>query len=161
MIAMIRAITRTTCISTAKNKAERIRRKFIEDNIEEICGNYYHWKEPFFGHAFKFCEYQKTERISDDCPAFTFPDNITKAWGEALYAFLDNWMHILNKRYGVNGHKNGDEMIAHWPSDIKASYMKMKEARARLHPLIRGETWEQHCQNMRDLMKDILPKIKD
>ncbi len=139
-------------------EAERIRRKFIADNIDKITKDSYNWTFNFFGHAFKNCESGRTENIYSGCTGLNFPDNITQEWGEVLYRYYDHWLQTINERYGV-GRKGKEE--DHWPEDIKVAYKSIKDAKARLHPIIRdGETYEEHCNNVQEIMRKMFDELR-
>jgi len=139
-------------------EAERIRRKFIEDNIDKIIEDNYNWTFNFFGHAFKNCESGRTENIYSGCTGLNFPDNITQEWGEVLYRYFDHWLQTINERYIPGNDK--DDREKHWPEDIKVAYKTIRAAKARLHPIIRdGETYEAHCASVREWMIPLLDSL--
>lgn len=139
-----------------RTNATRIRRKFIEDNMDMILS------APLTSHYFE--EYHRggsyvISNISENhARGLDFPDNINKEWGEELYKFLDHWLVSLNKAYGVSVKDHND--ISFWPKNAQDGYNAILAARERLYPLIHdGMTYAEHVKECNELSERLISEV--
>jgi hypothetical protein len=146
---------------TLRIMKERMDRKFIEDNLEDIL-------ECALNEDFSISRVRRHRRYTIDLyntkeyPAFTFPDNINKEWASLLYTFLGNWFPDLAGVYGYAPYEKDSEWqqwIAHWPEDVKALYAQIMDARERLHPHVyNGQTYDEYKNRMEKLLNSFNEK---
>jgi hypothetical protein len=142
-----------------KAQAERHRRELVQANMDTIVSAdptqcYF---RPGFAIVPSHLKILNGE-LSKDARALNFPADIRPDWGRALEAFHRWTLYRLNCHHllGSNGEDN------HWPSKAKELQVAIKDARARLYPLLHdGKSYAKYLEESTLLSKEIVSELID
>jgi hypothetical protein len=138
----------------------RNQRKWVEDNLDRILSARL---VSHYGNGSKHAPMRgKTKEISLTYNnALNFPDDITKAWGDVLWEYLDHWLVTLNVVYMIGSARDIDESIKHWPDAIKVARKAILAAQERLYPLLHnGKSYKEHRAESARMVLGMLDEIK-
>lgn len=103
-------------------KAERMRRLFIEKNINGIVKGYLMGDVCVHDTSMRLSSSELPSGVSYEyAPFFNYPDTIAKDWAAGMVEFSDKWLVALNYKYGISpkSELTCEEATNHWPEDAK------------------------------------------
>jgi hypothetical protein len=133
--------------------AQRVIREWVEKNIDRILAA--PLVKSYFGSDYRDRSYVTKHISTTYACGLNFPDDITKEWGDVLYAYLENWLVRLNYAYGVS--RRQEDAIKHWPKEVQDARRVILAARERLYPLINnGKSYAEHVAECNALSKKLM-----
>lgn len=138
-------------------KAWEIKRKFVEDNIDELvkanpttelfrdqlCQRNFYLHDPSVKHA----------------SFFRFPDNVTKEWAYVLHDFGNYWLYFLRSTYHVYPDKVTE--MDHWPKHIQEAHHLIDTQRKRALRLYLGVSEEEFATFTKATEDKITAKMRE
>lgn len=126
-----------------RDQALALKAQFIQVHFDELFDSYSIGDMFSISDMFSSSQRSMTSRMdtfrigvldfNNKSNLFSYPDNITKEYGDAIIKFINHWHVALNYKYGISNQTNFDEAIAHWPNDIKELKCQLSSVSDDIH----------------------------